>query len=902
MDGDACSVPDLFDGFCVMGACVLSNCGNGIVEPGEVCDDGNNRSGDDCSGRCDSDETCGNGIIDVAKNEECDDGNVEPGDSCGPTCQIETCGNRVVDPGEVCDDGNNLANDGCGPACLSNETCGNGVADFGVGEQCDDGNLRSHDGCSSACTAELPIFTERIFPGDLGGTRTRSAYDAANDRVVRVGGVGPGGEGLQLTQAFSGEGWRSIRGPQPPARTGHVVVYDAGRRRVLLFGGEEVRPRMGPPMPPTLYDDRWELVDDEWTLRETDGPPALSGAAGAYDAARDQVVIFGGIDASGATSSTWVRDGEVWSQADPAAWPPARSGHHMAYDSVRERVVLFGGTDGADMPLSDTWEWDGSTWTETTPAVTPLARAGMAYDANREQVLAFGGTFDEPNNELWAYDGANWAPLVVAGEAPEPRAGMTFAFHARLGMILSLGADAPFGPGFSATYILDGSGWREIELAVQPSARLFPVGAYDPFARRVLFYGGRIPGMMAPPLRDLWSYDGSWNREPVSELTGPAFSQMVHDPVSGRFIAVRAGMPDLETWAFEGGRWFQLNTTGAPPSREDVVLVHDPSRGVVVLFGGGEGDTNFGDTWELQGTTWTEVTSADGPPARRLAFAAYDSDRSLIVMTGGTGDDPRLQDTWEYDGSTWTELETVRPPPPANGRGMVYDPARRSMVLVGRIQQMGGGARRQVWELRQEREVGGEALVWGWSPVPTPVVPQSRRGPLVVRLPESDSILFTNGDPQPDTWELQWSSALPDEECGNGMDDDDDGVADCADPDCANKSCGMGQACIAEACTCRGGSTETRCGDGLDDDCDGVVDCADSDCSAAPLCAAETSCSDGTDEDEDGLVDCADPGCVGMGACEAFEVTCTGGLDEDGDGWVDCADPDCFLVACDALL
>lgn len=895
-DGAICSVEGLFDdGFCAEGACFLPICGNGLRDPGEVCDDGDNDSGDGCSARCDSDESCGNGILDSAADEECDDGGIEPGDGCGPTCLRERCGNGVRDPGEVCDDNNDEPGDGCGPTCLSDETCGNGQVDFGIGEQCDDGNIRSHDGCSSACTAELPIFSPLAFPGALGTTLTRSAYDAANDRVVRFGGLGPAGEGLRLTESFAGEGWRSIRGPQPPARSGHVMVYDAGRRRVLVFGGEEPQPRMGPPMPPTLLDDRWELVGEQWQVRETDGPPALSGAAGAYDAARDQVVIFGGTDASGVTSATWVRDGEVWTQADPATPPPARTGHLLAYDSARERVVLFGGTDAADVQLNDTWEWDGSAWTETTPAVTPLARAGMAYDATRGLVLAFGGTFDEPNNELWAYDGMDWTPLVVPGEAPEPRAGMTFAFHARLGIVLSLGADGPMGPGFSATYVLDGSGWREIELALQPPARLFPVGDYDPFLRRVLFYGGRFPGMGATTLRDLWTYDGSWNREPVNDLMGPPFSAAVHDPTSGRTIAVRPGMPDLETWAFEDGRWFELATSGAPPSRGESVLVHDSARGVIVLFGGSDGGTNLGDTWELRGTTWTEVSSAGGPAPRRLALAAYDSERSRVVMTGGQGDGPMLQDTWEYDGTAWTELATTASPPPANGRGMVYHPARRSMVLVGRIRMAGGVERRQVWELREDEGA------WGWSQVPTPVLPESRRGPLVVYLPESDSILFTNGDPQADTWELQWTSAVPDEVCGNGMDDDDDGSADCADPDCANKGCGMGQACIDGACTCRGGSTETRCGDGVDDDCDGVVDCADSDCSAAPLCTTETSCSDGVDEDEDGLVDCADPGCLGIGACEAYEVTCTGGLDEDGDGWVDCADPDCFLVACDAL-
>src|SRR4051812_1027959 len=47
-------------GKCIDGACVTAACGNGIVEPGEICDDGNRISGDGCSFDCVSHELCGN--------------------------------------------------------------------------------------------------------------------------------------------------------------------------------------------------------------------------------------------------------------------------------------------------------------------------------------------------------------------------------------------------------------------------------------------------------------------------------------------------------------------------------------------------------------------------------------------------------------------------------------------------------------------------------------------------------------------------------------------------------------------------------------------------------------------------------------------------------------------------
>src|SRR5512146_3505791 len=62
--------------------CIYDSCGDGIVDPGEVCDDGNKLSGDGCKADCRSNETCGNGLVDVAAGEVCDDHNTSPGDGC----------------------------------------------------------------------------------------------------------------------------------------------------------------------------------------------------------------------------------------------------------------------------------------------------------------------------------------------------------------------------------------------------------------------------------------------------------------------------------------------------------------------------------------------------------------------------------------------------------------------------------------------------------------------------------------------------------------------------------------------------------------------------------------------------------------------------------------------------
>jgi len=117
------------------------------------------------------------------------------------------------------------------------------------------------------------------------------------------------------------------------------------------------------------------------------------------------------------------------------------------------------------------------------------------------------------------------------------------------------------------------------------------------------------------------------------------------------------------------------------------------------------------------------------------------------------------------------------------------------------------------------------------------------------------------------------------ETCGNGIDDDGDGKADCDDEDCAAEpACAPGEICD----------------NGQDDDGNGAVDCEDGACADDPACGE--ICDNGADDDGDGDVDCADADCAE--ACR--ETVCDDGLDDDGDGVADCADYDC-AASCDLL-
>ncbi len=177
-------------------------CGNGIKEPGEVCDDGNVDGGLEGSDGCSSDCTvqnasftcttpgqpctelypCGDGRVNGS--DECDEGTAPPSGGCidcriqpGWTCRIpnqpcepaEYCGDGKLRGGtdetrEACDDLNTDDGDGCsadcrfieagfmcpmpGQPCESTNTCGDGA--IGGDEQCDDGDYNyPNDGCEN---------------------------------------------------------------------------------------------------------------------------------------------------------------------------------------------------------------------------------------------------------------------------------------------------------------------------------------------------------------------------------------------------------------------------------------------------------------------------------------------------------------------------------------------------------------------------------------------------------------------------------------------------------------------------------------------------------------------------------------------------------------------------------
>src|SRR5262245_30518963 len=83
----------------------------------------------------------------------------------------------------------------------------------------------------------------------------------------------------------------------------------------------------------------------------------------AFDAARGRLVMVGAAAWPTLVNETFEWRGS-WQHRPSSHLPPPRVNFASAYDAARRNVVLFGGAVDATTLLGDTWVWDGFDWTQ----------------------------------------------------------------------------------------------------------------------------------------------------------------------------------------------------------------------------------------------------------------------------------------------------------------------------------------------------------------------------------------------------------------------------------------------------------------------------------------------------------------------------------------------------------
>ena len=250
---------------------------------------------------------------------------------------------------------------------------------------------------------------------------TMMAYDSVHDKVVLYGGVLGAASDYADTWLWDGAAqvWtQQSPASFPPARDSMVMAFDPHHSQVVLFGGLNFNSD-------EFYDETWSWDGSTWTQVNTPHqPPPLLSASMVFDAARGEMVLFGGgntFDENFYQNGTWILDapfvqgGTIPGAAigSPYTYTPSESGGLApltflqsgapAWMTINSSSGALSGTPNATGPSSITYTvvdnygigYSASLSLTTTaalslqPTTLPNATAGANYLA---QLSATGGT------------------------------------------------------------------------------------------------------------------------------------------------------------------------------------------------------------------------------------------------------------------------------------------------------------------------------------------------------------------------------------------------------------------------------------------------------------------------------------------------------------------------------
>lgn len=469
--------------------------------------------------------------------------------------------------------------------------------------------------------------------------------------------------------------------PAPSARASIAMAYDSESDRVILFGGNT-----NPGNPGVLSAETWayDLDTETWrTMNPPVAPPGLGASGMAYDVQSDRVILFGGYTSGFAdqpdqvvTNETWAYDfnSDSWTERTPVLSPSARSAPSMTYNVRSDRIVLVGGYDGSSS-LRDTWtyDYDSDTWQAMAPTTTPTTgdSAAIAYDAESDRAIVFGGAFGGPavppphgdNNKTWAYDLTNntWTEQFPPQNPPKRWvAAATYdSFSDRVVLFGGIQGLVPNPPplGDSWAYDQNTNTWTEMNPSVRPAARCCHAMAYDSKADRIVLFGGRTTRFE----NDTWAYDieqDLWI--PLTRPSAPAGLRVAagDSRVDLSWIAPSStgGVPIMNYRIYRG------TMSGTPTLQIDVGNVlsyadNTVANGVTYYFqvsavtAAGEGErSNEAFTTPLPTPDTVPPSIAIVSPAEGATLAS-----TVVAISGTASDDVGLERVeLSTDGVSWT--------------------------------------------------------------------------------------------------------------------------------------------------------------------------------------------------------------------------------------------------------
>ena len=311
------------------------------------------------------------------------------------------------------------------------------------------------------------------------------------------------------------------------------------------------------------------------------------------------------------------------------------------------------------------------------PSATPGSRlaGNLFYDSLHDRLLLFGGSLNrndlEQDQRTYQWKDGQWSVLAEAG--PRPRDEAAAGIDTETGNLYLYGgsgvAPARDSEGrrvpvtFRETWRFDGERWALVD-TLGPSLRRNAAGAFDPTRNVFVLFGGSIGEGRGVPNGETWEFDGhTWRMVATSGPAPRKAHVMAYDAASGMTI-LHGGMPDsadityYDTWGWNGQDWRKLSEGG--PRSVYGTATPAPDGGIVLL--GGQGTREPLAVWHFNGSAWRMLaTVGSGPSGRQWHHAAFDSRRNRYFVLGGSTRTATgmtvLADLWQLDSAmNWSLL------------------------------------------------------------------------------------------------------------------------------------------------------------------------------------------------------------------------------------------------------
>lgn len=528
----------------------------------------------------------------------------------------------------------------------------------------------------------------------------------------------------------------------PSARTAVRMTYDPKTTQTVLFGGETTTDRGTA----RIYKlaETWIWTGSRWVQRYTaHSPEARSAHAMVYDAARQQIVLFGGRSETADLNDTWAYKNGDWTQIQTPNSPTARSLPAMEYDPLRDRIVVFGGTSlpsnaTTATPLYDTWEFDGTTWRNVATTGPEIVKPILVYDKARSQMLLLGST-TAGDVKMYRYNASNATWDAVTGTLPPCVNEAAAVFQEKEQSVVLMGGVCTTSATSDEVYRWDGTNWVKIASKVVADRMLGAAVTYDAARSMVLRFGGTLA--FATPRAATWGFiSDEWVQFSDAYLPGPrSLFGFSTDAQTGATYLL-GGINDVDfyddIWRYQNGQWTGISADNQPTGCLNPMASYDTDRKKMVVL-----CYDAATTYEFDGSTWTKLADLKTKPqARRFSAMVYDPTQKKTVLFGGYDETTaRYQDrTWLWDGTAWAEQKNKKPTARSLA-SMWYDATQKKVIVYG-------GLGRPTPDDRIERYNDMWALdANGWTKMTITATPGYRYGAQIATDPRTGKVYLFGG-------------------------------------------------------------------------------------------------------------------------------------------------------------